>query len=153
MENHPILALIGYLISKGSSFEAANNDGQTGTDVLLTYGPADVIMKVLSELVLRSLNEANSGIRCMGRNGCNQPPIAHLICPHKAAFKACIGCFQLNWEDEKCGCPEEDVASLLYAFLDLRDLSRGSDVEETSTGTRPTGSKRKMSGKGKLHIF
>ena len=75
MENHPILAIIGYLISKGSCFEAANNDGQTGTDVLLGYGPAGVIMKMLFELVMRSLNEAYSGIQCMGRSDCKRHPL------------------------------------------------------------------------------
>ena len=88
----------------------------------------------------------------MGRSDCKRPPIAHLNCPHKAAYKICCGCYLLNWEEEMCGCPEEDEASVLYALLDLRNLSRGSDPEETTTRTQLAGSKRKMSERGNLHI-
>jgi len=49
----------------------------------------------------------------MGLNGeCALLPVFRFTCPHKLTFRTCSGCFPLIFEQHKCGCPEEGIASI-----------------------------------------
>jgi len=123
VERHPILSLIAYLMAKGSSLEAANKAGKSGTSAVMSNGSPSIIAKALFKLLFKLFGKAPSGSSCMGRMDCSSQPAFHLHCPHKPSYKACSKCFLLNSEKWKCGCPEEDVASIspagFHGWLDL----------------------------------
>jgi len=137
MERHPILCLIAYLMAKGSSLEAANKTGKSGTAAVLSKGSPSIIIKTLFKLLFKSLGKApSSGSSCMGRMDCSSQPVFHLYCPHKPPYKACSKCFLLNSEKWKCGCPEEEAASISPAgFHGWLDLSRIREEISTAAST------------------
>jgi len=111
MERLPILSLIAYLMVKGSSLEAANKAGKSGTSAVLSKGSSTFVLNMLAGLVVKSLADATDGMSCMGRNGCTEKPGSHLSCPHKQACNVCSKCL-LTCENLKHGCPEEDFTPL-----------------------------------------
>ena len=126
MERHPILSLIAYLMAKGCSLEAANKAGKSGTSAVMSKGSPSIIAKALFKLLFKIFGKAPNGSSCMGRMDCSSQPAFHLHCPHKPSYKACSKCFLLNSEKLKCGCPEEDVASIspagFHGWLDLSKI-------------------------------
>ncbi len=123
MESHPILSLIAYLMKNGCPLEAANKDGIIGSNVVMGLGsPASVITKMLGQFLVKSLAETSSGSICMGKSGCTGQPEFRLHCPHKPSYTACSKCLL---HVPKCGCSEENVASIHSpVFQQLLDLSR-----------------------------
>jgi len=109
--NLPILSLISYLMTKGCCLEPANKTGKTAPDVLMSKGFPQNITEILTRFVLKN-QQNNDPSDCMGRSGCALPPAFQLTCPHKPHFKACSDCFPLTYKKQKCGCPEEDFASI-----------------------------------------
>jgi len=110
--NHPILSLIAYLMTKGCCLKQANKNGKTAPDVLTSKGFPQNITEILTRFVAKSKQNKDPSVNCMGRSGCVQPPVFQLTCPHKPPFKACSDCFTLTYKKQKCGCPDEDVASI-----------------------------------------
>ena len=109
--NLPILSLIVYLMTKGCCLEPANKNGKTAPEILMSNGFPQNITAILTRFVAKNQQNKEKS-DCMGRSGCALPPVFQLTCPHKPPFKACADCFALTFKKQKCGCPEEDVASI-----------------------------------------
>lgn len=60
-----------------------------------------------------SIRRSSGGTGCMGRDDCIHPPSFQLICPHKPTYRACSKCFVKCFAPAKCGCDDEEVASIL----------------------------------------
>ena len=134
MERLPILSLIAYLMVKGSSLEATNKAGKSGTSAVLSKGSSTFVLNMLAALVVKSLADATDGMSCMGRNGCTEKPGFHLSCPHKQACNVCSKCL-LTCENLKHRCPEEDFTPLA-GLQQLLDLSRIQAEKEKEASNR-----------------
>ena len=63
-----------------------------------------------------SIRRSSGGIGCMGQDDCINPPAFQLTCPHQPVYKTCSKCFikySAYFEIAKCGCEDEDVASVI----------------------------------------
>ncbi len=113
MQEYPILPLLAYLMYHGCSWEAVNEVGKKAGDILLKKGYPKEVIELLNQTAELYKRRPFGPRGCMGQNGeCVQQPVFRLTCLHKLTFRACSGCFPQIFEQHKCGCPEEGVASI-----------------------------------------
>ena len=133
------MSLITHLIVKGSSVEAKNNAGQSGTDAVLSKGEPSFMLTLFAAFVYKSLSDSSIEISCMGRDDCNQKPEFLLYCPHRQpACKLCSKCL-LTCENKKHRCPQENVTSIVPVGLQqLMNLSRiQAETQMAATISQP----------------
>ncbi len=115
MDKHPALYFLGYLIEKGFCWNTANPTGLKPANYLSNQGYSMEAIEILDGLSAKmqiSIRRSSGGTTCMGQDDCFNPPAFKLTCPHKATYKACSKCFLKCFDDAKCGCPDEDIASI-----------------------------------------